>query len=535
MVSVRDYYPGLLRGREMLPGIEPAQSLTTILRRHPRNRRAAVSGQDVKTFGDLLDTAEVLARRWWDQGIRPGDVVGVQLFNGWEFLAAHVALARIGAVLATVHVPYSAEECRSLLDFVGAKAWMGTDPERPFGTIWSRNPDRGISAPWPDPETVGPHDPLALFFTSGTHSRIPKPCLHSHASLLGNARAVAVDAGMTADEVIISASQFTHLFGMLSVHLAWVLGATQVLLERFRPDEFLALCREYQATVAFMVPTHVRDLLQYLAVHPGAEDGLSLREIRVAGAAVPAEVVGMVHDRLRARVVNHWGMSELGAGTHTHWQDAPEIAARTIGKPVSGGRVRIVSDQGLDVEPGMSGELWYHGPSLFYGYYRNPEATAQSLSIDENGTVWFKTGDLAALRDDGRVEYRGRIKDIVNRGGMKISAIEVESCVLGMPGVRQAALVPIPDARLGERGCLVLALLPGVSYTLDDVCRHLEKQGVAKFKWPEGLEVWDELPATPTGKIAKAQLRERLISSMPDPDEKKNAARGAAPRSSGLR
>ena len=512
MVSVRDYCDELLRGRETAK--DDGVNLWEVLRGHRPDRVTAVDERGPRTFGELVQDAETRALLWSRQGIRPGDVVGVQLPNNWEFMVAHAALARLGAVMAPIHVPYSPAERLRLLQFVRARGWVGSAAATVLPVdLPLADPNEGTGSRL-GPVDVAGHDPLALFFTSGTHSVKPKPCLHSHAGLIENARTVAAADGIGDRDVLVTASPFTHLFGILALHLAWVTGATQVLVDRFRPEAFVTACHQSQATVAFMVPTHVRDVLRYLARNPDQKWVGTLRELRVAGAALPPDIVEEVARALDARVVNHWGMSELGAGLSTHWQDAPSVPVRSIGRPVGSSEVRVVTSGGRQAATGETGELWFRGPSLFYGYYRNADATRESLTTDTRGQVWFKTGDLAAWGSDGRVEYRGRVKDLVIRGGMKISALEVETAVLELPGVRQAALLPEPDSRLGERGCLVLTLEPTAQYALADVCQHLAERQLAKFKWPERLVVWDSLPTTATGKIAKAQARERLLREL---------------------
>ncbi len=493
------------------PSEESVGTLWDIVRAQETDGIAAFipEGQETKRFGDLQCDATSWSRKWWAQGVRPGDVVGVQLPNIWDFIRAHTALARIGAVMAPIHTPYSDEEREELLSFVGAKGWIGKgnqDARLPLV-----NHEIKDSSRFPQDLHIGVNDPLAIFFTSGTHSLKPKSCLHSHGALLGNARMLARHAGIGKNDRIVSASPFTHLFGILALHLTFVTGAPQILINRFRPREFVAACREANATVAFMVPTHIRDTLGYLKENPEAGKGLVLREVRVAGAQLPPDMVYGVKDFLHAHVVNHWGMSELGAGLSTHWTDHSDVPSRSIGRLLPGSQITIVKEDGKPAQTGETGELWFRGPSLFYGYSQNPEATDESLERDEHGRYWFKTGDLARWGPDGLVEYAGRVKDLVVRGGMKISAIEVESAVLEMPGVRQAALIAEPDERLGELGCLVMATEPGTHYRLRDVLRYLEARHMAKFKWPERLVVWESLPTTATGKIAKAKVKSRLF------------------------
>lgn len=518
MVSSSDYHASLKRQRCSILGPDTA-TLQQFLLQPDSGLAAAVTVDGVRSYENLRGDIGRRAALLLEAGIGRGDIVGVQLPNTWDFMVTHAALAAIGAVTATLHLPYRERERKTLLDFIGACAWIGQDGRDGSAMLrnWPANQDlAGRTSPRTAMSELGnPEDPFAIFFTSGTHSLVPKPCLHSYDTLLGNAVAVARDAGMSSSDVFISASPFTHLFGMLSLHLSWVLGATQVLVEKFAPARFVEQCSANHATVAFMVPTHVRDLVDYLDTCPKeAKRDLQLREIRVAGAAVPSELVRAIRKSSGAAVINHWGMSELGEGCHTHWQDDPEVPCGSIGNPVGSAEIRIMgSDENLITEPGVIGELLFRGCSLFHGYFRNPDATVQSLWVQEDQT-WLRSGDLASWRLDGRVQYRGRLKDIVNRGGMKISAMEIEEVVATMPGILCAVLVAVPDDRLGERGCLAVVVDKDTTVSLEQVCQHLEQTGLARFKWPERLVVCDEIPRTPTGKVAKARLRELVTPSV---------------------
>lgn len=501
MASPADYDERLGHIERYSDVLPLAQRLESI----PGERIAAFVGQHAYTYRDLVAAMHERSEAYRRAGIRAGAVVGLQRPNTWGFLADHAALAELGAITATLHEPLTDRECRTFLDFVGASHWIRGNQVVPLG-VSPNEDDVPFQSSRPKADW-----PLAIFFTSGTQSLVPKPCLHSHQSLLGNARAVAQDAGMNARDCFVSAGPFTHLFGILSCHLAWVLGASQVVIERFHPEDFLRQAVAHQATVAFLVPTHLRDLLGYLRENPQAASGLKLREVRVAGAAVSPDLAVRTDKYLGARLINHWGMSEIGGGAYTHWQDAVQVASDSIGRPATGADIMLLDPDGqIAREPDQTGELLFRGPSLFYGYYHNPTATDDALYQDAKGQWWLRTGDLAAWDNEGRLRYRGRLKDIINRGGMKVDALEVEQAVMAIPGVRAAALVAVPDVRLGERATLVAELEPGAALTLERVKEHLKSLAIAKFKWPERLEVWDRLPTTPTGKLAKARIREAL-------------------------
>jgi non-ribosomal peptide synthetase component E (peptide arylation enzyme) len=251
-----------------------------------------------------------------------------------------------------------------------------------------------------------------------------------------------------------------------------------------------------EASVVFAVPAQLRDVV-------AAGVPLRLREVRTGGAPVPADLVTSIRDVLGAGVVVQWGMSEVGAGTYTRPEDPVETVANTIGRPVSGAQARIVGDNGAPLPAGEVGELWYKAPTMFRGYLGDAERTAEAVTEDG----WLRTGDLASWTADGNIAYRGRRTEFIDRGGMKFSAVEVENLLAELPELAQFAIVDRPDERLGQRAVLVAALRSGHELSLDRVTDHLRERGLAKYKWPEQLLLVDELPTTPTGKIARVRLK----------------------------
>lgn len=367
------------------------------------------------------------------------------------------------------------------------------------------------------PPPQDPSAPLVLLASSGTTSQRPKLCVHSHGGLLGNAVAVAVDGGLGAGDTIVSASPLSHAFGLLSVHLALVTGGAVGLFDGWEPRRFIEALAAAGASAAFAVPAQLRDVLALLG--DGEATGLPrlvLREVRTGGAPVPRELADGVRRTLGARLVVQWGMTEVGAGTYTRPDDPPE-AAFTIGRPASGAEVRVLNRDGAPAAPGETGELQYRSPYMFNAYYRAPEQTSAALTPDG----WLRSGDLAALGPDGSVVYRGRADELINRGGLKFSALEVEELLNDLPQLAQHAVVGRPDPRLGQRGCLLAALREGAHLTLDEVTAHLSRKGLATYKLPEQLVLVDRLPTTVTGKIARARLKAIPLPPLaPRPDRR---------------
>ncbi|MFI7502378.1 class I adenylate-forming enzyme family protein [Streptomyces sp. NPDC049687] len=518
-----------------------------------RTEPAVWDGGRWRTWLDCLRQAERTAVALHRHGFTAGDVLAAQLPNSWDLVVLHAATARLGVLLLPLHSAYGTHEARALIDQSGATGlvarafhrghdrigeiltlreqcpslrhvWVRTTGEGRRGTaglpevtelVSEENGVTGPSAeeagppvPLP-PRPRNPSTPLVLLASSGTTSQRPKLCVHSHGGLLGNAAAVAADGGLGAGDTIVSASPLSHAFGLLSVHLALVTGGAVGLFDGWEPVRFARTLAAASATAAFAVPAQLRDLL---ALPPDTLPSLALREVRTGGAPVPRELADGVRKSLGARLVVQWGMTEVGAGTYTRPADPPE-AAFTIGRPASGAQVRVVGPAGEPAAPGETGELQYRSPYMFSAYYRAPEQTRAALTPDG----WLRSGDLAALGADGAVTYRGRADELINRGGLKFSALEVEELLNDLPELAQHAVVGRPDSRLGQRSCLLVALREGARLTLDEVTTHLARKGLATYKLPEQLVLVDSLPTTVTGKIARARLKAIPLPPLPAP------------------
>ncbi|KUN05458.1 hypothetical protein AQI95_16150 [Streptomyces yokosukanensis] len=530
-----------------------SHTFTEVLERAAARRTAPAVWDDGRwrTWRDCLDQAERTAAALHRHGLRAGDVLAARLPNSWELVVLHAATARLGILLLPLHSAYGTREVQRLIERSGAVAlaaaafqrghdrigeiltlherctalrhlWVSTAGATRPGTaglpdlaeLFDEEPDPAAQLP---PAPADPRAPLMLLASSGTTSQRPKLCVHSHGGLLGNAVAAAADGGLGAADTIVSASPLSHAFGLLSVHLALVTGGSVGLFDGWDPGRFAAALAAAGATAAFAVPAQLRDLLALPADRavPGARTP-ALREVRTGGAPVPRELADGVRRALGARLIVQWGMTEIGAGTYTRPGDPPESVG-TIGRPASGAEVRIRNRDGAPTAPGETGELQYRSPYMFSGYHLDPELTRAALTPDG----WLRTGDRAALEPDGSVVYRGRADELINRGGLKFSALEVEELLNDLPQLAQHAVVARADPRLGQRSCLLVALCEGERVTLDDITGHLVAKGLATYKLPEQLVVVDRLPTTVTGKIARARLRTIPLPPLPAPSPKR--------------
>lgn len=447
------------------------------------DKPAIVAPGETISWRDLQQRVLRVAAGLKQKGIGAGDVVAIQLANTPELLILHLAIARLGAVMCTVHMPYRGAEIEAILAHSGAKLFLTS--AYPFAELESAGP---LPADHPLPDA---RDPFVLLYTSGTTAS-PKAVPHPHRTLLGNARLGAGELKLGAGSRILCATPLSHLYGLYSLHCAWSVGACTVLLPVYKSEALAAAVEEHKPTALWSGAAHMAACRN--AGLFDRHDWSSLELLLISGSSPPPALIRDLAARLRGcTVAQLWGMTELQAGLYTRPGDPVEAAATSVGRPSPGTELRIAAD----------GELQVRGPLAFSGYYRNDEANRDAFTRDG----WFRSGDLAEMRN-GRYAITGRIKNVINRGGVKFNPADVEALIDSHPKVQQSAIVPMPDAVLGEKACAFVTVKPGSEApTLAELVEFLLSKQIAKNKLPERLVVVAEMPLTPTGKIIKARLR----------------------------
>ncbi|GIH09813.1 cyclohexanecarboxylate-CoA ligase [Rhizocola hellebori] len=507
--------------------------------RHP-NRPAVIcwhtDGRQPErlSYAELAATVERLAAGLVRLGVRRGDVVTVQLPNCWQLVAVSLACARVGAAAGPVAPIMRRRELEFMTRLTESPVYIGmathrghsydemsAEVARAVPTLRHRiligaastpgalDFDADLLGPAGSDEfqEAGPDDLAQVMFTSGTTGE-PKGVMHSHRTLYAiNRRQIEV-LGLSADEVTAMGSPTTLQGGYTwNFIMPILMGACAVQVDAWDPALMLRIFEEERVTFFYGAPTFLADLIREQQREP--RDISALRAFGTGSAPVPPVLVEQARDVLGCRVYAVWGMTENGCVTVTRPEDPLMRAAQSDGTPVPGMRIRIVNQQtGEPVTGEAVGLLQVRGENQCLGYYRRPELYQQSMTLDG----WFDTGDLA--RDDGYGGIRivGRVKDIIARGAEKVPVVEVEAALLRHPAIRDVAVVGYPDPRLGERACAVI-VADGTPPTLGDLRAHLIGLGMAKPYWPERISILDELPKTPSGKVQKFILRERLRTS----------------------
>jgi cyclohexanecarboxylate-CoA ligase len=493
-------------------------------------RVALVEGALRTSWAALAAAAEQVAGGLAALGVGSGDVVAVQLPNWTETVVALLAAARLGAVLNPVLPILRRRELGFVLRASGARVlvvpgrYRDADhralaaelrPELPaleHVVVVRDEPGPGTLA-WaalaaaPPTTRAAPDDGAAialLMYTSGTTAE-PKGVLHSHDTLLAEARSLKAVHALSPADVVLMPSPLTHVSGLVHALLVpAVLGTTAVLMERWDPAAALALIARERVTYMVGAPTFLRDL----AFHPArsAHDLRSLRLFSCGGADVDPMLVREAAARLGCVAKRVYGSTEFPTITTTGPDDPPARRIDSDGRPIGAAELRLVDDEGRPVPAGVEGEILARGPECFLGYH-DPAHNADAFTPDG----WFRTEDLGVLDAAGYLRIAGRRKDIIIRKGENVSARELEELLAEHPATLEVAVVGVPDPACGEIACAVIRPRAGVvPPTLAELGDYLARRGLSRRKLPERLELVEDFPRTASGKILKRALRARL-------------------------
>ncbi|WP_036516775.1 AMP-binding protein [Nocardioides sp. J54] len=493
------------------------------------------------TFAEYADRVRRLAVGLKRAGLQRGERIAAQLPNWVEFPVVAAAASRIGAILVPIMPIYRGDEVGYVLQHSGAALavtcgeFRGFDHAAMFGELRSGTPAlrevyvaraAAPSAGTPleslyvegDAETLeaelgpdsSPDDGFLIVYTSGTTSR-PKGCFHTFNTVRSSAAAIGKSLQYSAKDVQFGPSPITHSTGLVtSVLLPLLYGAKSYLMEAWDPAEGLRLIEEHGCTASVTATPFLQMLMG--AYDPAKHDASSLRLWVCAGSPIPGSVVEKSRELFAGcQTLSLYGRSENFLTTMCTVEDDASRSATSDGRALLGAEVHVVDSRGAQVPAGEEGDIAYRGPSHMIEYFRNDEETAALFTPDG----FSRSGDLGRMDADGFVRVTGRLKDIVIRGGMNISARELEEHLLTHPAIANVAVVGMPDERLGEKVCVyVVPAEPDTQLTLDDVTTFLREHNVATQKLPERLEMTSALPMTATGKVQKHVLRAEIAAKL---------------------
>jgi acyl-CoA synthetase (AMP-forming)/AMP-acid ligase II len=471
------------------------------------------------TYAELRAAAVGLSARLAAGSIGPGDVV---LLLGRHSIEAAVALLGClhrGVVLAPLPPMFNHAQLAALAGQTRAKALVGFGGPAEIAKCEQAAPlvEQFLAL---DPETVGEliaavatderaergADDIAMVMHSSGTTSAPKGIVHSSNTLRYATEGICRRWDLGEHDRCLVATEFGFVGGLVFGYFPVLLnGGTGVLMRRWEPEEALRLIEEQRCTFVLLMPTHAADTL--VAAQATTRDLSSMR-ILAAPGLTPERRLAM-QAAFGVPPLGDYGLSEVpGHAAHgPHEQEAKLLT--TEGRPYDGTEIRILDQRGADLPPGQVGDVVVNGPSRFLFFLGNEPLTRASLT----GWGGYRTGDLGCLDEDGHLVYAGRSKDIIRRGGVTVVPAEVEPALLRHPAIHEAAVVPLPDERLGERACAALLLKPGQrAPTLAELQEFLEHEGIAKYMWPESIEVFDAFPRTPSLKVVKRELVERIVS-----------------------
>lgn len=484
------------------------------------------------TYGQIDILSSRLAHSLKKMGVQPGDVVSVQLPNWAEFTVIFVALLRVGAVINPILTNFKEKELEHVLNKCHSSVLFIPDEFRNLNypamiqKVWPLTKDLKNVIVVGDTKAAGMHqleslvadgipsepinnsvskanDIVVILFTSGTESR-PKGVMHTHNTIIFGERVLSRVLDLSETDAILMPSTVAHATGcMHAVCLPIINGGKSVLLDIFTPEKALELIQRESCTFGMGATPFLHDMLSHGDLKK--YDISSLRFFLCGGAPIPRK---LVQDAFAAgfKVLAVYGATESPPHTVNRLDDDSEKIFTTDGLSLPGIEVRIVDHLRNPVPQGQEGEEASRGPNVCVGYLDEPEFTARSF--DKDG--WYYSGDLCVMDLEGYIKIVGRKKDVIIRGGENISCREVEDFLYSHPDIEEAAIVAMPDERLGERACAFMVLNSKREIALNDIQKYLNEHGVAKYKWPEVVVVVDNLPRTASGKVQKFMLREEI-------------------------
>lgn len=469
-------------------------------------------GSAVCSFGELPGKVGQFRAALVELGVRRGDRVMLKAVNSPEFVLLYLAVLSLGAIFVPMNTSYTASEVQVLVEDAAPRLIVhasGTAVPEPAGTdiayatleadgsgslpalARSLEPDLAI-------EAVGSDDLAAILFTSGTTGR-PKGATLTHGNLASNVASLYDIWRFSAQDVILHSLPLFHAHGLfVAFHLGMFSAATLLMLPKFEAASVMA--RLADATVFMGVPTFYARLLD----HPGlTREACEPIRLFISGSApLLPSVFDAFEARTGHRMMERYGMTEALMITSNPYPMEARLPG-TVGYPLRGVSLRIVDQEGREIAPGEIGEIEIRGPNICTGYWRRPEATAESFLPDG----YFRTGDTGFKDTDGRVTIAGRSKDLIISGGYNVYPAEIEIMIAEVGGVVDVAVFGVPHPDFGE-AVLAAVTVDGAGFDQAALDRVVAER-LAKFKQPKQVFVLDEFPRNAMGKILKAELRGR--------------------------
>ncbi|MEP6763635.1 MAG: AMP-binding protein [Gemmatimonadaceae bacterium] len=458
------------------------------------------------TFGELEQRSNRLAHALWSRGLRHGDRLAFCLVNRPEIIDLWIACMKIGAIVVPINVLYRAREIQHIVQDAEPLAVITTDAlarEFPSGVeCWNVDVLNSELPSFPHTRDDGflwtrchAATPAALVYTSGT-TGASKGAVLTHGNFSSNALTLVTCWQITSDDRYLAALPLFHVHGLGNGVHAWLVsGCHMKLVERFDVERAARWFEQYQPTLFFGVPTMYVRLLEMDALR-ARTIGARMRLFVCGSAPLPAAVLDAFHERFGHVILERYGMTETLMNVSNPY--VGERRAGTVGLPLPLTAVRLCDNDGRDVPNGESGELLVRGPNVCDGYWRRPDLTEIAF---RDG--WFRTGDIGVQSADGYITLQGRRSDLIISGGFNIYPREIEEVLSEFQGIREVAVVGVPDAMRGE--VPIAYVVCDAAIDLSAIAEHVRTQ-LASFKVPRGFMRVDTLPRTALGKVQRHLL-----------------------------
>lgn len=487
---------------------------------------SAAGPMSAMTYGQIEQRSRSIGAGLQALGLQPGDRIAIAAPNELEWLELFFGAVRSGLVVVTLNVRYRESELDYMLNQSGATAVVssselgGFDYEALYAHLADRLPTvehyfflggqkagrrfedlYGDPAQFAQPE-IEPEDPAVILYTSGTTGR-PKGATLTHKSMISSGQAQRDHTDFGPGNVQISCMPLNHVGGITCAITTCLIGGGEcVMLPAYSPEAAIKAIAQYGGTNFGGVPT----MWKLMIDHPSfsSYDTSTMREAVIGGSNAEPTLCRQITEAFPGtRLINLYGLSESsGAAVLSAATDTLDDVSTYIGVPIGGVEARIVDVTGKPLAPGEEGELQLRCDGVAAGYWEMPEASAATFGADG----WLSTGDMATMTEDRHIALRGRLKEMYVQGGYNVYPVEVENLLTSHPAVAMAAGIGIEDTVLGEVGRYFIVKQDEVTESeLVDFC----KQRLANYKVPREIVFVDEMPTTPSGKIAKAQLRDR--------------------------
>jgi len=510
---LRHWPPGLPRSLRA-PHTTLQAAFERAAARHP-DKPAAVFAGETLTYAGLKRRVDGLAAHLQRAcGVRRGERVLLDLQNGLDFVAAFLAILRADAVVVPVSPMNLAGELRHYLADSDARvAVVEADVAERFAGLPLEHlvvlPAAATFEGTPAASAAAPEDLCLMPYTSGS-TGLPKGCMHTHETVLHNVVGAAAWKNITERTVALATAPFFHVTGMIHSFLATVwAGGTMAIQRRWDPVEAARLVERHRCTHWDNVPTMVVDLLS----HPEAmkHDVSSLKWIFGGGAAMPEAIAQKLRDLCGIDYVEGYGMTETISQTHMNPPQRPK--KQCLGVPAFDTESFVIDPDTFKVlPPGESGEIVVRGPQLLTGYWKKEQAYRESwVRVDGpgEGKLFFRTGDLGHMDEDGYYFISDRLKRMINAAGLKVWPAQVEAAMYQHPAIKECCIIASPDERRGETVKAVVVLKPGAASTTGTEIIEWMRARMAAYKVPRKVEFIDALPRTPSGKIQWRALQEK--------------------------